>query len=106
MFSTRNFVVPVKDIMVSGTILRLYDKHPIRITFLNFTFLIGKTRYFVDIKYVCPLCDLIKFVKVELSRDRFLSLNEGDEIVVKFKIYVEFVYGIKSPQFSIPIGIE
>jgi hypothetical protein len=107
MFSTRSFVIPIEDTRVSGTIARLYDKDPIRISFLNFNFSMGKTRYFVEVKYVCPLRNLTTFVKLELLRTKFISLNNGDDITVKFRVCKDYVYGVASPfRYLIPIGIE
>lgn len=106
MFFTKSFLVAQREEQVSGIVYNLGEYPPIKINFLSFIFELRGVKYFANVEYRCPVNNATKHVRVELSRDRFILLDEGAEIVVKLKICVEYVYGIASPSFSTPIGIE
>lgn len=106
MFSTRSFLEAQREEKASGTVCNLGEYPPIKINFLSFIFELRGVKYFADVNYTCPVDNCIKYVRVELSRDEFILLDENKNITIKLMICREYVYGIASPSFSILVGIE
>ena len=106
MFFTRSFLVAQKEEEVDGIVHNLGECSPIKINFLGFIIELRGVKYFADVEYRCPVNNDTRHVRVELSRDRFILLDENKNITIKLRVCREYVYGIASPSFSIPIGIE
>jgi hypothetical protein len=106
MFFTRSFLETQREVQVSGTVYNLGEYSPIKIKFLSFIFELRGVKYFADVNYTCPVYNCIKHVRVKLSRDEFILLDENKNITIKLRVCREYVYGIASTSFSIPVGIE
>ena len=106
MFFTRSFLETQREVQVSGIVHNLGECSPIKIKFLSFIFELRRVKYFADVSYICPVDNFIKHARVELSRDRFILLDENKNITIKLMVCRQYLYGIASPSFSIPIGIE
>jgi hypothetical protein len=106
MVFTRSFLAVQREEKVSGIVYNLGEYPPIKINFLSFMFELREVKYFADVRYRCPVNNATRHVRVELSRNRFILLNRDENITIKLRVCREYVYGISSFQFSIPVGIE